>query len=78
MNHGVEKEVKENVKAEAAEFFELPLDEKNNYAIVSEYIKGYGNAYIVSEEQLLDSSDALMPVVHPSHYWKSSSGRKHL
>lgn len=70
VNQGVEKEVMQKMKDVAAEFFELPLEEKNKYAMPSNDIQGYGHAHVVSEEQILDWSDALILVVHPSHYRK--------
>ncbi|XVE96908.1 hypothetical protein REPUB_Repub02eG0264300 [Reevesia pubescens] len=50
--------------------FELPFEEKNKYAMPSNDIQGYGHAYVISEDQILDWSDALILVVHPSHYRK--------
>ncbi|XVE61920.1 hypothetical protein DITRI_Ditri06bG0076900 [Diplodiscus trichospermus] len=70
VNHGVAKEVLQKMKDAAAEFFELPLEEKNKYAMPSNDIQGYGHAYVVSEEQILDWSDALILVVHPPYYRK--------
>ncbi|XWS59841.1 hypothetical protein CRYUN_Cryun08bG0156600 [Craigia yunnanensis] len=70
VNHGVAKEVLQKMKDAAAEFFELPLEEKSKYAMPSNDIQGYGHAYVVSEEQILDWSDALILVVHPSYFRK--------
>ncbi|XP_039047632.1 protein SRG1-like isoform X1 [Hibiscus syriacus] len=70
VNHGVAKEVLQKMKDAAAAFFMLPLEEKNKYAMPSDDIQGYGQAYVISEEQILDWSDALMLAVHPSHYRK--------
>ncbi|OMO97243.1 Oxoglutarate/iron-dependent dioxygenase [Corchorus olitorius] len=70
VNHGVPNEVLQKMKDSAAEFFDLPLEEKNKYAMPSNDVQGYGHAYVVSEEQILDWSDALILVVHPSHYRK--------
>ncbi|GMJ03121.1 LATERAL BRANCHING OXIDOREDUCTASE 1 [Hibiscus trionum] len=70
INHGVAKEVLQKMKDAAAEFFELPLEEKNKIVMPSNDIQGYGHAYVVSDEQILDWSDALILVVHPSHYRK--------
>lgn len=60
------KEVLQNMKNAASEFFELPLQEKNKYAMPADDIQGYGHAYVVSEEQILDWSDALILVVYRS------------
>lgn len=69
-NHGVAGEVLQGLKDAAAEFFELPLEEKNQISMPSDDIQGYGHAYVVSEEQKLDWSDALILVVYPSKYRK--------
>ena len=70
VNHGVAKEVLQKMKDAAAKFFELPLEEKNKYAMPSNDLQGYGQTTVVSEEQILDWSDALLLVVHPSYYRK--------
>jgi len=58
------------MKDVASEFFELPAEEKKKYAMDSSDIQGYGQAYVVSEEQTLDWSDALMLVTYPTRYRK--------
>ncbi|KAH1155069.1 hypothetical protein GLYMA_18G184800v4 [Glycine max] len=58
------------MKDAASEFFELPAEEKKKYAMDSSDIQGYGQAYVVSEEQTLDWSDALMLVTYPTRYRK--------
>ncbi|KAJ0088850.1 hypothetical protein Patl1_31836 [Pistacia atlantica] len=70
VNHGVAKEVLQNMKDAAAEFFALPLEKRKKYKVASNDIQGYGQAYVVSEDQILDWSDALMLIVYPSHYRK--------
>lgn len=67
------------MKNATSAFFELTLEEKNNYVMPADDIQGYGHAYVVSEEQILDWSDALMLVVYPTHYrkfkfWPSTPG----
>ena len=51
VNHGVAKEVLQNMKEAAAEFFDLLLEEKNKFSMASDDIQGYGQACVVSEEQ---------------------------
>lgn len=70
VNHGVKKELVQKMKDAAAEFFELPIEEKKKYAMESNDIQGYGQAYVVSEEQILDWYDALMLVTCPTQYRK--------
>lgn len=70
VNHGVEKELLQRMKDATSKFFKLPIEEKNKYAMASNEIHGYGQAYTVSEEKSLDWSDALFLVTHPTYYRK--------
>ncbi|OMO97241.1 Oxoglutarate/iron-dependent dioxygenase [Corchorus olitorius] len=69
VNHGVPNEVLQKMKDSAAEFFDLPLEEKNKYEMPPNDIQGYGHAYVVSEEQILDWSDALILVIQHKGEW---------
>ncbi|GFZ10965.1 hypothetical protein Acr_22g0003630 [Actinidia rufa] len=44
VNHGVAKEVLQNMEDAAAEFFDLQIQEKNKFSIASDDIQGYGQA----------------------------------
>ncbi|XP_062094336.1 oxoglutarate-dependent flavonoid 7-O-demethylase 1-like [Humulus lupulus] len=68
VNHGVESKVLQGLKDASAEFFELPLEEKNKISMPPNDIQGYGHAYVVSEDQILDWSDALIMLVYPSWF----------
>ena len=70
MNHGLQKELIQNMKDAADEFFNLPIEEKEKYAMPSNDIQGYGHAYVISEEQTLDWSDSLILVIYPNRYRK--------
>lgn len=70
MNHGVERELMQRMMEVADEFFKLPIEEKDKYAMPSNDIQGYGHAYVVSEEQTLDWSDALILIINPVRYRK--------
>ncbi|KAK7395259.1 hypothetical protein VNO78_15810 [Psophocarpus tetragonolobus] len=70
VNHGVQKELLQKMKEATVKFSELPIEEKNKYAMDSNDIQGYGQAYVVSEEQTLDWSDILMLLTHPTRYRK--------
>ncbi|XP_020216934.1 protein SRG1 [Cajanus cajan] len=70
VNHGIQKELLHRMKDASAEFFKLPIEEKDKYAMPSNDIQGYGHAYVVSEEQTLDWSDILMFVTYPNRYRK--------
>ncbi|KAG6625114.1 hypothetical protein CIPAW_16G073700 [Carya illinoinensis] len=66
INHEVASEVLQNTKDVTAEFFYLPLIDKNGYSMPSDDIQGYRDAYVVSEEQTLNWSDALILVIYPT------------
>ncbi|KAG4936663.1 hypothetical protein JHK85_051582 [Glycine max] len=54
VNHGVQTELMQKMKDAASEFFNLPIEEKNKYAMVSSETQGYGKGCVVSGEQTLD------------------------
>eukprot|EP00268_Persea_americana_P054540 TRINITY_DN6253_c0_g1_i10.p1 TRINITY_DN6253_c0_g1~~TRINITY_DN6253_c0_g1_i10.p1 ORF type:complete len:297 (-),score=58.49 TRINITY_DN6253_c0_g1_i10:1024-1914(-) len=73
-NHGIAEDVLQRMKAAAAAFFELPLEEKKMYSMASNDLQGYGQAYVVSEQQKLDWSDILFLMTLPIkdrklNYW---------
>ncbi|MED6106679.1 hypothetical protein PIB30_006623 [Stylosanthes scabra] len=70
INHGIEGGVLQRMKDATAEFFKLPIEEKEKYAMPSNDIHGYGHAYVVSEDQTLDWSDALVLLQYPIHFRK--------
>ncbi|CAN1173689.1 2-oxoglutarate-dependent dioxygenase 11 [Linum perenne] len=59
INHGVKDEVIQKMKVDLQEFFNQPLQEKMQYAQLPNNIEGYGQAFVVSEEQKLDWGDML-------------------
>lgn len=65
VNHGIAKEVLQNMKDPTAEFLKLPLEENNKYEWPPDDIQGYGHPYVVSKEQILNWSDALILCVSP-------------
>ena len=72
INHGVASNVLQTMKDASAEFFELPLEEKSKFSMPPNDIQGYGHAYVVSEDQVLDWSDTLIMLVFPSKFRKLS------
>nr|KYP37525.1 S-norcoclaurine synthase 1 [Cajanus cajan] len=70
VNHGVQKELLHKMKEASSEFFKLPIEEKNKYAMAPNDIQGYGQVYVASEEQTLDWSDALMLITYPTQFKK--------
>ncbi|XP_058104214.1 S-norcoclaurine synthase 1-like [Magnolia sinica] len=65
INHGVADEVTEKMKADTYEFFKLPLEEKMAYSQPPNSIEGYGQAFVISEEQKLDWGDMLFLAPRP-------------
>lgn len=66
INHGISEEVIEQVKIDTQEFIQLPLEEKKAFAQLPTSIEGYGQAFVVSEEQKLDWGDMLFLFPHPA------------
>lgn len=76
MNHGATRVIGE-MKAVTEEFFNLPLSEKMKCAQHPNNIEGYGQAFVVSEDQKLDWGDMLfllpLPVSHRNmHFWPNN------
>ena len=59
------EEVLHKMKAAVAAFFELPLEEKKKYAKAANEIQGYGQNFVVSEQQKLDWSDMIYLITVP-------------
>ncbi|KAF5798194.1 putative thebaine 6-O-demethylase [Helianthus annuus] len=70
INHGVSCSLLEKLKEETQEFFNLPLEEKQKYGQKPGDLEGFGQAFVVSEEQKLDWSDMFGIVTLPSHLRK--------
>jgi isopenicillin N synthase-like dioxygenase len=66
VNHGVAEEVIERMKAALEEFFKLPLEEKQKVAQPPNTLEGYGQAFVVSDDQKLDWADMLFLVSLPA------------
>jgi len=65
VNHGTPDELLEKVRADIEEFFRLPLHVKEAYAQEPGNLEGYGQAFVVSEEQKLDWGDLLVLTTLP-------------
>ncbi|XP_057866446.1 codeine O-demethylase [Cryptomeria japonica] len=59
MNHGIDLGLLELIKEVARDFFKLPVQEKEKYAMIPGTIQGYGHAFIFSDEQKLDWCDMM-------------------
>ncbi|KAK9130293.1 hypothetical protein Sjap_010780 [Stephania japonica] len=62
VNHGVDEEAMKKIVEDVMEFFELPLELKKE---CSSEIEGYGQAFVLSEEQKLDWGDMLYLFTRP-------------
>lgn len=76
VNHGIREEILEEMKRNVMEFFALPLAEKAVLAQEPGGVEGYGQAFVVSEEQTLDWADMFFlltqpPSYHDLHLWPS-------
>ncbi|KAK2985049.1 hypothetical protein RJ640_016969 [Escallonia rubra] len=65
INHGASEAI-EHMKVVTEEFFKLPLEEKMACAQVPNNIEGYGQAFVVSEDQKLDWGDMLFILPLPA------------
>ncbi|KAD3640448.1 hypothetical protein E3N88_29671 [Mikania micrantha] len=70
INHGVSGSLLDRVKKETQEFFKLPMEEKAKLWQTAEDIEGFGQAFVVSEEQKLDWADMFYVVTLPLHIRK--------
>ncbi|XAR66645.1 Thebaine 6-O-demethylase [Bertholletia excelsa] len=70
INHGVSSSLVEEVKVGIQEFFKLPVEEKKKFKQEAGDIEGYGQAFVVSEEQKLDWADLFYMVTLPTHLRK--------
>ncbi|KAJ1399930.1 Oxoglutarate/iron-dependent dioxygenase [Sesbania bispinosa] len=60
INHGVSTSLLENVKKGAQEFFNLPMEEKKKFQQrEGDKLEGYGQLFVVSEEQKLEWGDVI-------------------
>ncbi|CAI8587938.1 unnamed protein product [Vicia faba] len=57
INHGVNHSIVENVKIGVHEFLSLPTEEKKKFWRTSDDIEGFGQLFVVSENQKLEWAD---------------------
>ncbi|CAI0379277.1 unnamed protein product [Linum tenue] len=70
VNHGVSSTLVENMKTQVQEFFYLPMEEKQKLWQLPGEMEGFGQAFVVSEEQKLDWADVFFLVTQPPHLRK--------
>lgn len=68
INHGIADETVEEMKRDVMAFFNLPLADKAAFAQQPEWIEGYGQAFVTSEDQTLDWSDLYFLTTQPPSY----------
>ncbi|WMV15694.1 hypothetical protein MTR67_009079 [Solanum verrucosum] len=57
INHGVTPSILEDFKREVIDLFKLPMEEKKKLWQQEDSFEGFGNSFVVSEEQKLDWND---------------------
>ncbi|XP_022898779.1 protein SRG1-like [Olea europaea var. sylvestris] len=65
INHGVSSSKVEKMKSELQEFFNLPIEEKKKFSQEAGDVQGYGQAFVLSEEQKLDWADMFYVITSP-------------
>ncbi|RDX65823.1 Protein SRG1, partial [Mucuna pruriens] len=67
INHGVDPSVVEKMKIGVEEFFNLPMEEKKKFWQTPEDMQGFGQLFVVSEEQKLEWADMFYVHTFPLH-----------
>ncbi|KAF3442327.1 hypothetical protein FNV43_RR16243 [Rhamnella rubrinervis] len=70
VNHGVSSSLVEKTKTQIQNIFKLPLEEKKKFWQTPEDVEGFGQAFVVSEEQKLDWNDMMVLTTLPVHMRK--------
>ncbi|XP_044969260.1 2-oxoglutarate-dependent dioxygenase 11-like [Hordeum vulgare subsp. vulgare] len=76
VNHGIPDEAIMGIKQDIQKFFQLPLEVKNAYAQDPGGLQGYGQVFVVSDDQKLEWADRFALFTQPSQardmsYWPS-------
>ncbi|GMJ07549.1 SENESCENCE-RELATED GENE 1, senescence-related gene 1 [Hibiscus trionum] len=66
INHGVNSSLVEKMKMEVQQFFNLPMDEKQKLWQKPDEVEGFGQAFVVSEEQKLNWGDRFYMITLPT------------
>uniref|UniRef100_A0A2C9W6X7 Fe2OG dioxygenase domain-containing protein n=1 Tax=Manihot esculenta TaxID=3983 RepID=A0A2C9W6X7_MANES len=70
VNHGVSSSLLERIKTQVQDFFNLPMEEKKQFWQHPGEVEGFGQAFVVSEEQKLDWADICVMITQPIHLRK--------
>ncbi|GLJ27427.1 hypothetical protein SUGI_0538530, partial [Cryptomeria japonica] len=65
VNHGIPHSLIDTVKRIAKDFFKLPLERKQSYSLRPGDLQGYGQTFVVSENQKLDWGNLLGLIMYP-------------
>ncbi|KAF0912011.1 hypothetical protein E2562_012817 [Oryza meyeriana var. granulata] len=65
INHSAPEDVVEGMKANVQGFFQLPAETKKQFAQEPGQLEGYGQLFVVSEDQKLDWADSLYVKTQP-------------
>ncbi|XP_028776195.1 S-norcoclaurine synthase 1-like [Neltuma alba] len=68
INHGVGEDLMQKMKKAGRGFFDLGMEEKQKCSMAENDIQGYGQAFVVSEDQKLDWSDIMILMTNPPQY----------
>ncbi|GLJ25260.1 hypothetical protein SUGI_0483570 [Cryptomeria japonica] len=72
VNHGIPHSVVDRMRGVTNEFFSLSLEEKKKYAPQAGDSQGYGNMFVVDEDQKLDWGDSMALALMPKKLVKFS------
>ncbi|KDP25011.1 hypothetical protein JCGZ_23994 [Jatropha curcas] len=67
VNHEVEHSLLEKIKKEVKDLFNLSMEEKKKFWQYPGEVEGFGQAFVVSEDQKLDWGDLFFMVTQPIH-----------
>jgi isopenicillin N synthase-like dioxygenase len=70
INHGVSTSLLEKVKLDISEFFKLSMEEKKKYWQQPGDFEGFGQLFVVSDEQKLDWGDMFTLLTLPTNLRK--------
>ncbi|WZZ18817.1 hypothetical protein YC2023_111906 [Brassica napus] len=65
VNHGLDPSFLDKTKSEIQDFFDLPMEEKKKFWQQPNEMEGFGQAFVVSEDQKLDWADMFFFIVQP-------------
>ncbi|XP_010498040.1 PREDICTED: protein SRG1 [Camelina sativa] len=65
VNHGIDSSFLDKTKLEIQDFFNLPMEAKKKFWQQPNEIEGFGQAFVVSEDQKLDWADLFYHTVKP-------------